>query len=78
MYVEPTSETVVIHGESQVVKKQNQRIISLATIQSALGNNFNITGLQSQAYAKNLALLLRSGAMVAPVDFLQERLVGLA
>ncbi len=76
VYVEPLSETIIINGEPQVIKKQSQRIISLATIQSALGNNFNITGLQSQAYAKNLALLLRSGAMVTPVDFLQERLVG--
>ena len=56
----------------QVVEKS---IISLATIQSVLGSSFRITGLQS-AEANELALLLRSGALAAPMDFVEERTVG--
>ena len=56
----------------QVVEKS---IISLATIQSVLGSSFRITGLES-AEASELALLLRSGALAAPMDFVEERTVG--
>ena len=56
----------------QVVEKS---IISLATIQSTLGNSFRITGLQS-AEASELALLLRAGALAAPMYFVEERTVG--
>ena len=55
---------------------QIARIINIATIQSALGNDFKITNLSTMNYAKNLALLLRSGAYPVPVDFVQERVVG--
>ena len=76
VYSEPVLETVMVKGKPKQVRRVHERVISLATIQSSLGNNFNITGLSSKAYAQNLALLLRSGALVAPVDFLEERLVG--
>lgn len=56
----------------QVVEKS---IISLATIQSTLGDSFRITGLES-AEASELALLLRSGALAAPMYFVEERTVG--
>ena len=56
----------------QVVEKS---IISLATIQSVLGNSFRITGLGA-AEAPELALLLRAGALAAPMDFVEERTVG--
>ncbi len=56
----------------QVVEKS---IISLATIQSTLGQSFRITGLQS-AEASELALLLRAGALAAPMYFVEERTVG--
>ncbi len=55
--------------------KTSESIISLATIQSALGNNFQITGL-SQQEARDLALLLRAGAMPAPVSIVEESIVG--
>lgn len=61
-------------GTPQTV--QTERLINVATIQSALGANFQITGLSSMEEAKNLALLLRSGAYTAPVSFVQERVVG--
>ena len=53
-----------------------KQIISLATIRAALGNQFRITGLDSQAEASELALLLRAGALAAPMDFVEERTVG--
>ena len=56
----------------QVVEKS---IISLATIQGVFGSNFQITGLDS-AEAPELALLLRAGALAAPMDFVEERTVG--
>lgn len=56
----------------QVVEKS---IISLATIQSTLGSSFRITGLET-AEATELALLLRAGALAAPMFFVEERTVG--
>ncbi len=58
------------------VRKTEKSLINVATIQSALGVQFRITGLDSQAEASELALLLRAGALVAPVDFIEERTIG--
>lgn len=64
-------------GEGVSIKRHLiERVISVATIQSALGNDFDITGLPNQRYAENLALLLRSGALAAPVTIIQELTVG--
>ena len=54
----------------------HERVISVATIQSALGQQFQITGLPNAEYADNLALLLRSGALAAPVSIIEELTVG--
>lgn len=51
-------------------------VISLATIQSAFGPSFRITGLNSAAEASELALLLRAGALAAPMYFVEERTIG--
>ncbi|CAM3346725.1 protein translocase subunit SecD [Halomonas lysinitropha] len=65
-------------GEEVVVRDPytERGIISLATIQSALGNSFRITGLDSPTEAAELALLLRSGSLAAPIYFVQERTIG--
>ncbi|WP_019673488.1 protein translocase subunit SecD [Psychrobacter lutiphocae] len=52
------------------------KIISQANIQAVLGSNFRITGLNSNAEAAELALLLRSGALAAPMYFVEERTIG--
>ena len=62
--------------EKVPVSYQEKHIISLATIQSALGVQFRITGLQSPREASELALLLRAGALAAPMKFVEERTVG--
>jgi preprotein translocase subunit SecD len=65
-------------GEEVVIKVpyDDKYIISLATIQSALGVRFRITGLDNPSEAAELALLLRAGALAAPMDFVEERTVG--
>ena len=55
---------------------EEKSIISLATIQSALGTQFRITGLSNPNESSELALLLRAGALAAPMDFVEERTVG--
>ena len=66
-------------NESEVSSIKNfydKKIISLATIQSALANQFRITGLDSPAEASELALLLRAGALAAPMNFVEEGTIG--
>lgn len=63
----------VVTEEKRVVDKG---IISLATVQSALGASFRITGLNSIPEASELSLLLRAGALAAPMYFVQERTIG--
>ncbi|MCL6269037.1 protein translocase subunit SecD [Sansalvadorimonas sp. 2012CJ34-2] len=74
------TEKRVVDGEEIEVQvpiyKQEKGIISLATIQSVLGNSFRITGLDSRAEASELALLLRAGSLAAPMHFVEERTVG--
>ena len=53
-----------------------RQVINLATVQSALGVSFRITGVGSQYEAQELALLLRAGALAAPMTFVEERTVG--
>ncbi len=67
-----TVDGVKVPKTVQVVEKS---IISLATIQSVLGSSFRITGLESPE-ASELALLLRAGALAAPMYFVEERTVG--
>ncbi|RDB43629.1 protein translocase subunit SecD [Halomonas sp. DQ26W] len=70
--------TVIENGEEVTVREPytERGLISLATIQSALGNSFRITGLDSPTEAAELALLLRSGSLAAPIYFVQERTIG--
>ena len=58
------------------VNLETKEIISLATIQAALGTQFRITGLDSPQESSELALLLRAGALAAPMRFVEERTVG--
>ncbi len=76
VYVETQSKQQKVDGKMVTIHKQKERIINVATIQSALGGNFQITGLESPKYAQDLSLLLRSGALIAPIDIVQESTVG--
>ena len=65
-------------GESVIEQTSyiEKNIISLATVQAVLGTSFRITGVGSPAEASELALLLRAGALAAPMKFVEERTVG--
>jgi preprotein translocase subunit SecD len=69
-YVEEDGEEV-----ARQIPYEVERLISVATIQSALGNRFRITGLSNRE-ATDLSLLLRSGALAAPMYIVEERTVG--
>ena len=70
----------MVDGVEQEVQvdsfKEEKQIISLATIQSPLGSQFRITGLNGQGESSELALLLRAGGLAAPMYFAEERTIG--
>ncbi len=73
--IENRSETVERGGELVTVRQTVEEVISVATIRGVFSSRFQITGLQPQE-ARNLALLLRAGALAAPMDIVEERTVG--
>ncbi|MCC2606322.1 protein translocase subunit SecD [Planctobacterium marinum] len=70
---EPTRERT---AEGKLKFEKKERVISVATIQAVLGSSFRITGLDTPGEARNLALLLRAGALIAPIQIVEERTVG--
>ncbi len=62
------------NGRAMLVKKEE--VINIATIQSRLGNSFRITGIGNPAEARQLSLLLRAGALIAPIQIVEERTIG--
>ncbi|MDF2181312.1 protein translocase subunit SecD [Neptuniibacter sp. CAU 1671] len=80
LFVEDKERTVykTVDGEqvAEKIRYQEKGIISLATIQSVLGSSFRITGLDGAGESSELALLLRAGALAAPIYFVEERTVG--
>jgi preprotein translocase subunit SecD len=76
VYVEVKSTPTMVNGERTIQYQTERRIISAPTIQSALGGTFQITGLTSPNESRTLALLLRAGALPAPVTIIEERQVG--
>ncbi|EFL92224.1 preprotein translocase subunit SecD [Candidatus Regiella insecticola LSR1] len=63
-----------INGKTIFVKQEE--VINVATIQSRLGNNFRITGIANPVEARQLSLLLRAGALIAPIQIVEERTIG--
>lgn len=63
-------------AEGKTILEKHEEVINVATVQGRLGNSFRITGINSPAEAKNLAVLLRSGALIAPIQIVEERTVG--
>ncbi len=80
VFVEHKSRIKIVEVDGQLVDRRQsyveKSIISLATIQTALGNSFRITGLDGAGEASELALLLRAGSLAAPMYFVEERTVG--
>ncbi|MCO4797941.1 MAG: protein translocase subunit SecD [Colwelliaceae bacterium] len=65
-----------VDSEGNTIFEKIEEVISVATIQARLGKSFRITGAGTQAEAHNLALLLRAGALIAPIQIVEERTVG--
>ena len=59
-----------------LIEKGKPEVLSWPTIQSELGAQFRITGISSSQEAKNLALLMRAGALAAPMEIIEERTIG--
>ncbi|HEJ9095615.1 protein translocase subunit SecD [Serratia odorifera] len=62
------------NGRSVLVKQEE--VINVANIQSRLGNSFRITGIGNPNEARQLSLLLRAGALIAPIQIVEERTIG--
>ena len=81
LFVEQKSKSELVTGDDgkSIIEQTTyieKNIISLATIQAVLGTGFRITGVGSPQEASELALLLRAGALAAPMKFVEERTVG--
>lgn len=75
VFIENKIETKVIDGKTIKTRRVIEEVINIATIRGAFSKNFQITGLDTTE-ARDLALLLRAGALRAPVEIIEERTVG--
>ncbi len=75
VFIEQRREEVEVAGEKVVRDIKDEKVINTATIQGVFSNNFQITGLGTNE-ARELALLLRAGALAAPIFVIEERVVG--
>ncbi|MGH8503569.1 MAG: protein translocase subunit SecD [Gammaproteobacteria bacterium] len=76
VFIENKPETVQRNGREVQVTRTVEEVINVARIQEQLGRRFQITGLDSTTEARDLALLLRAGALAAPMTIVEERTVG--
>ncbi len=76
VFIERKTETVRRDDELIKVKELVEEVINVATIREQLSKRFQITGLDSTEEARDLALLLRAGALAAPLEIIEERTVG--
>ena len=76
VYIETKIETRMVDGRPVREKRRIEEVISVAQILDRLGKRFQITGLDSTEEARNLAQLLRAGALAAPVEIVEERTIG--
>jgi preprotein translocase subunit SecD len=76
VFIEYKVETKTVNGQKVRHKEKVEKVINVATIQGVFSHRFQTTGLDSPQEARDLALLLRAGALVAPVDIVEERTVG--
>ena len=76
VFIEYKVETKNVNGQKVRHKEKVEKVINVATIQGVFSKRFQTTGLDSPQEARNLSLLLRAGALAAPVDIVEERTVG--
>jgi preprotein translocase subunit SecD len=76
VFIENKTSSKVVNGKTVVSNRQVEEVISVATIRDVFSKNFQTTGLDSPQEAHELALLLRSGALAAPIRIIEERTIG--
>jgi preprotein translocase subunit SecD len=76
VYVERVVDTKIVDGKEVRTPKITEEVISYAQIQGVFGKQFQTTGMSSPKEASDLALLLRGGSLAAPVDIVEERVIG--
>ena len=76
VYIENTTETKMVDGQPVKTTKRIEEVINTATIRDSFSKRFQTTGLDSTTEAHTLALLLRAGALAAPIQIVEERTVG--
>ncbi|GAB4358577.1 MAG: protein translocase subunit SecD [Methylohalobius crimeensis] len=76
VFIENQVVTKTVDGQAVKERKRVEEVINIATIRGRFSKRFQITGLDNTEEARNLALLLRAGALAAPMDIVEERTVG--
>src|SRR5690606_27016725 len=76
VFIERVPEVRMVNGEEVRTTRVSEEVISVANINGVFGKEFQTTGLGSMKEAADLALLLRSGSLAAPMMFIEERVVG--
>jgi preprotein translocase subunit SecD len=76
VYVETVYDTKIVDGKEVRVPKVTEEVISDATINGVFGKNFQTTGLGTPKQASELALLLKGGSLAAPMDIVEEQVIG--
>jgi len=76
VFIENKTETKLVNGEPVRSTKKVEEVVSVATIRDVFSKRFQTTGLDSPQEAHELALVLRSGALAAPIQIIEERTVG--
>jgi preprotein translocase subunit SecD len=76
VFIESRTVTRMVDGEPVKERARSEEVISIANILEPFGRRFQTTGLDSSEEAHNLALLLRAGALAAPIEIVEERTIG--
>jgi preprotein translocase subunit SecD len=76
VYITRVNETKMVDGKEVRTPKTTAEVINYATIQGVFGKNFQTSGIGSPAEASELALLLKGGSLAAPVDIVEQRVIG--
>ncbi len=76
VFIENKTETKIVDGEPVRTTRKVEEVVSVATIRDVFSKRFQTTGLDSPQEAHELALVLRSGALAAPIEIIEERTVG--
>ncbi len=76
VFIENRTETKIVDGEPVKSSVKVEEVVSIATVRDVFSKRFQTTGLDSPREAHELALILRSGALAAPMEIVEERTVG--